>query len=119
MLTLILYLMIFDNNSSNSNATTESNSSNLSITDAAASAVTNRANKLVLKNNNNCDSILNNSVTSDIDATLAGLAKLDISELSAFEKQLAKAAREAKKEEMLLSEQLSEEEGLIVVYLIN
>ena len=31
MLTLILYLMIFDNNSSNSNATTESNSSNLSI----------------------------------------------------------------------------------------
>ena len=119
MLTLILYLMIFDNNSSNSNATTESNSSNLSIADAAAAAVTNRANKLVLKNNNNCDSILNNSVTSDIDATLAGLAKLDISELSAFEKQLAKAAREAKKEEMLLSEQLSEEEGLIVVYLIN
>ncbi len=47
---------------------------------------------------------------SEADITLAGLSKLDITELSAFEKQLAKAAREAKREELLLSEQLSKEE---------
>lgn len=47
---------------------------------------------------------------SEADITLAGLSKLDINELSAFEKQLAKAAREAKREELLLSEQLSREE---------
>lgn len=46
-----------------------------------------------------------------IDVTLAGLAKLDVTELSAFEKQLAKAAREAKKEEALLAAQLSQEEA--------
>ena len=47
---------------------------------------------------------------SEADITLAGLSKLNITELSAFEKQLAKAAREAKREELLLSEQLSKEE---------
>jgi hypothetical protein len=47
------------------------------------------------------------------DVTLAGLAKLDVTELSAFEKQLAKAAREAKKEEALFAEQLSKEEAAL------
>jgi hypothetical protein len=45
------------------------------------------------------------------DVTLGGLAKLDINELSAFEKQLARTAREAKKEEALLAAQLSKEEA--------
>lgn len=45
--------------------------------------------------------------------TLAGLAKLDVTELSAFEKQLAKAAREAKKEEAIFAEQLSKEEAAL------
>ncbi len=46
-----------------------------------------------------------------LDLPLGGLAKLDITELSAFEKQLARAAREAKKEEALFAEQLSKEEA--------
>jgi hypothetical protein len=46
-----------------------------------------------------------------MDVTLAGLARLDVTELSAFEKQLAKAAREAKKEEALFAAQLSQEEA--------
>lgn len=46
-----------------------------------------------------------------MDVTLAGLAKLDITELSPFEKQLARAAREAKKEEALFAAQLSKEEA--------
>mmetsp|Transcript_9877 Transcript_9877/g.16567 ORF Transcript_9877/g.16567 Transcript_9877/m.16567 type:complete len:451 (-) Transcript_9877:99-1451(-) len=46
-----------------------------------------------------------------VDVSLAGLAKLHITELSAFEKQLAKAAREAKKEDALWAAQLTQEEA--------
>ena len=48
-----------------------------------------------------------------MDVPLGGLAKLDITELSPFEKQLAKAAREAKKEDALFAEQLSKEEATL------
>lgn len=50
-------------------------------------------------------------LAASMDVTLAGLAKLDIAELSPFEKQLARAAREAKKEEALFAAQLSKEEA--------
>lgn len=49
-----------------------------------------------------------------VNAALAGFSKLDNNELSAFERQLAKAAREAKREEQLLAEQVSKEETEIM-----
>lgn len=54
------------------------------------------------------------SSSSAINAALAGFSKLDNNELSAFERQLAKAAREAKREEQLLAEQVTREETEIM-----
>eukprot|EP01038_Epipyxis_sp_PR26KG_P011095 gene11095-14890_t len=49
-------------------------------------------------------------VVDSVDVTLAGLSKLDVTELSGFEKQLAKVARESKKEDLLFAQQISKEE---------
>lgn len=46
-----------------------------------------------------------------MDIALADLSRLDISEMSGFEKQLARAAKEAKKDELLLAEKASREES--------
>lgn len=51
---------------------------------------------------------------SAVDVSMAGLSKLDVTELSAFEKQLAKAAAQAKKEELAHAEQASREETEIM-----
>ena len=48
------------------------------------------------------------------DVIIKNLAKLNVSELSGFEKQLAKAARDAEREELMIAEQASIEEVLIV-----
>eukprot|EP00981_Chlorochromonas_danica_P002130 scaffold424_cov165-Ochromonas_danica.AAC.30 len=46
-----------------------------------------------------------------IDVVMADLTRLDINELSGFEKQLARAAKEAKKDEILFAEKVSREES--------
>ncbi|RYH11059.1 hypothetical protein EON65_39010 [archaeon] len=46
-----------------------------------------------------------------MDIALADLSRLDVNELSGFEKQLARAAREARKDEQLLAEKASKEES--------
>jgi len=81
----------------------------MSIAEAAVSAVAARAQRLSQQSGREGTGPAG-WAGSEADITLAGLSKLDISELSAFEKQLAKAAREAKREELLLSDQLSREE---------
>jgi hypothetical protein len=48
--------------------------------------------------------------SSVVSTSIAGLSKLDITELSAFEKQLAKAAKEAAREEQAFAEHASKEE---------
>jgi hypothetical protein len=53
-------------------------------------------------------------VVDAIDQALADLAKLDINELSGFEKQLAKAAKEAKRDEQLFAEKVTKEETEIM-----
>eukprot|EP01034_Spumella_vulgaris_P022214 gene22214-28328_t len=49
-------------------------------------------------------------VIDSVSVTLAGLSKLDTAEMSGFERQLAKAARDAKKEDALFAEAISKEE---------
>lgn len=53
-------------------------------------------------------------VVDAVETALADLSKLDISELSGFEKQLARAAKEAKRDELLLAEQATKEETEIM-----
>lgn len=53
-------------------------------------------------------------VVDAVEQALTDLAKLDISELSSFEKQLAKAAKEAKRDELLFAEKASKEENEIM-----
>lgn len=53
-------------------------------------------------------------VVDAVDQALADLAKLDINELSGFEKQLARAAKEAKRDELLFAEKASKEETEIM-----
>ena len=53
-------------------------------------------------------------VVDAIDVALADLSKLDVNELSGFEKQLARAAKEAKRDEILFAEKASREESEIM-----
>lgn len=53
-------------------------------------------------------------VVDAVEQALADLARLDVTELSGFEKQLAKAAKEAKRDEILFAEKVSKEETEIM-----
>jgi hypothetical protein len=66
--------------------------------------------------NSNGDNFANvgGVVIDAVDMALADLSKLDINELSGFEKQLAKAAKEARKDEIALAEKASREENEIM-----
>lgn len=59
------------------------------------------------------------AIKSVAEQTLLGLDKIDINELSLFEKQLAKAAREAKREELLFAEQISKEESELMKHMFQ
>lgn len=54
------------------------------------------------------------SMIDAVDMALADLSKLDINELSGFEKQLAKAAKDARKDEIAFAEKASREESEIM-----
>lgn len=109
----------FDNIDSHKSSLPQQQSS---IAALAASSVHNRAARLSSVNNSINNSSNTNSaerqklhipLVDSVDMTLSGLSKLEVTELSSFEKQLARAAREAKIEEAQLSqERLKEEEKL-------
>jgi hypothetical protein len=64
---------------------------------------------------NNAEKLLMHvPVVDAVEQALTDLAKLDISELSSFEKQLAKAAKEAKRDEALFAEKATKEETEIM-----
>lgn len=58
-------------------------------------------------------------VIDAVDMALADLSKLDVNELSGFEKQLARAAREARKDEIAFAEQASREESEIMQQMLQ
>jgi hypothetical protein len=97
------------------------------LASAAAAAAARMANKAAQKaaNANNTSSSNNDSTTTTyttIDAmemALADLSKLDINELSGFEKQLARAAKEAKRDELIFAEKAHREETEIMQQMLQ